>query len=148
MPYSIGTRIAPVVATTVTIVTLITCVSIAKARDIYLGGLAWPYFSDTGRVALILTWLANYEFKRELIDKNSQETSETCRSSIRKYCEIVRVVGVLSTFGLPILEFFSTTSFPDTHKYGAYWFFLLETVSLVVNVSMFPMPILWIFISG
>lgn len=49
VPYVIGTRIAPVVATTVVIATLITCVSIVKAKDIYLGGLAWPYFSDTGR---------------------------------------------------------------------------------------------------
>ncbi|OWY93407.1 hypothetical protein PHMEG_00037213, partial [Phytophthora megakarya] len=141
---------APVVATTAVIVTLITCVSIAKAKDIYLGGLAWPYFSDTGRdapgysifcagltivaIALVLTWLANYEFQRQLIDKESQGSAENLyEPNIRKYCEIVRVLGVLSVFGLPILAFFSTTSYPDTHKYAAYWFFVLEAVALVVN---------------
>ncbi|KAG3081602.1 hypothetical protein PI124_g19165 [Phytophthora idaei] len=148
--FTIGTRVAPIVATTVVIATLITCVSLAKAKDIYLGGLAWPYFSDTGRdapgysvfcvglsivaIALILTWLANYQFQLELVDKESQENADNLYGkSIRKYCEIVRVLGVFSAFGLPVLAFFSTTSYPDVHKYAAYWFFVLEAIALVLN---------------
>ncbi|KAL4157645.1 hypothetical protein PRNP1_006662 [Phytophthora ramorum] len=141
--YTLGTRVAPVVATIVVIATLITCVSIAKAKDIYLGGLGWPYFSDTGRdmpayavfcaglsgvaIALVLTWVANYQFQSELIELEAKV------ASIRKYCKIVRVVGVLSAFGLPVLAFFSTTNYPDLHQYAAYWFFVLEAIALLLN---------------
>ncbi|KAH7482480.1 hypothetical protein KRP22_008364 [Phytophthora ramorum] len=150
VPYAIGTRVAPVVATVVVIVTLITCVSIAKVKDIYLGGLTWPYFSDTGRdspgytifcvglsivaIALVLTWTANYQFQRELIEKETSENAENLYGpTIRKYIGAVRVVGVLSTLGLPVLAFFSTTSYDSVHKYAAYWFFVLEAVALLTN---------------
>ncbi|KAG6579976.1 Transposon-encoded protein [Phytophthora cinnamomi] len=150
VPYAIGIRAAPIVATTVVIATLITCVSVAKAKDIYLGGLAWPYFSDTGRdppgytifcvglttvaVALILTWVTNYEFQRELVERGCRDNTDNhYAATIRKYSEVVRVLGVLSAFGLPILAFFSTTSYPDVHKYAAYWFFVLEAIALVIN---------------
>lgn len=150
VPYAIGTRLAPMVATTVVVVTLITCVSVAKAKDIYLGGLAWPYFSDTGRdapgysifcvgltvvaVALVLTWITNYQFQCQLIEKGVHESSDHAYGeSIRKYCKIVRVLGVLSALGLPVLAFFSTTSYDDVHKYAAYWFFVLEAFALVIN---------------
>ncbi|KAL3660251.1 hypothetical protein V7S43_014781 [Phytophthora oleae] len=151
VPYTVGTRFAPIVATTAVVVTLITCVSLAKTKDIYLGGLAWPYFSDTGRdapaysifcvgltvvaAALIVTWIANYQFQCELIEKKeSHESSDNAYGkSIRKYCGIVRVLGVISAVGLPVLAFFSTTSYPDVHKYAAYWFFVLEAFALVIN---------------
>jgi hypothetical protein len=57
VPFVIGTRIAPVVATVVVIATLIACVCVAKANDKYLGGLAWPYFSDTGTGAAVCVLL-------------------------------------------------------------------------------------------
>jgi hypothetical protein len=85
-------------------------------------------------VALILTWIANYQFQRELIEKASYENSGNLYVDDSKYCEGVRVLGILSTLGLPVLAFFSTTSYPDVHKYAAYWFFVLEAVALVLNV--------------
>jgi hypothetical protein len=43
-------RIAsPILASTTTIVTLITCVVISRVNEFYVGGLKWPYFSDMGR---------------------------------------------------------------------------------------------------
>ncbi|KAG7379981.1 hypothetical protein PHYPSEUDO_007890 [Phytophthora pseudosyringae] len=143
--FTVGTRVAPVAATIVVIATLITCVSVAKAKDKYLGGLTWPYLSDTGRdmpgyavfcaglttvgISLILTWFANYQFQSELLEKETDASA----ASINKYCKVVRVIGVLSAFGLPILAFFSTTSYPDVHQYAAYWFFVLEAVALILN---------------
>lgn len=149
-PYAIGARVAPVVATVVVIATLAACVTIAKVNDEYLGGLVWPYFSDTGRdspgysvfcagltivaVALVLTWLTNYQFQRELIEKETNNNADNMyASTIRKYIEAVRALGVLSAIGLPILAFFSTTSYPDLHKYAAYWFFVLEALALLLN---------------
>lgn len=86
-------------------------------------------------VALIMTWIANYQFQRDLIAKETHENSDKPYApNIRKHCEVVRVLGVISTFGLPVLAFFSTTSYPDVHKYAAYWFFVLEAIALVVNV--------------
>ncbi|KAL3660253.1 hypothetical protein V7S43_014783 [Phytophthora oleae] len=141
----IGTRVAPVAATVMIIATLVTCVSIAKANERYLGGLAWPYFSDTGRdipgyavfcaglttvsVALVLTWSANYQYQSELLRGETDPSAST----IRNYCKAVRIIGVLSALELSILAFFSTTSYPDVHQYAAYWFFVLEAVALVLN---------------
>lgn len=86
-------------------------------------------------IALVLTWLTNYEFQRELMEREARDNTENhYPASIRKYCEVVRVLGVLSTVGLPILAFFSTTSYPSVHAYAAYWFFVLEAIALVVNV--------------
>ena len=39
----------PPILTVVAVATLVTTVSIMFAEDQYLGGLSWPYFSDTGR---------------------------------------------------------------------------------------------------
>ncbi|KAL7681251.1 hypothetical protein Plhal304r1_c058g0144991 [Plasmopara halstedii] len=148
--YAIGTRVAPIVATTVAIATLLTCVLLAKSKNIYLGGLAWPYFSDVGRdspgyivfcvglsivtVALIVTWIVNHKFQVEFIEMESQGNVEKVYGRFtRKHCQAVRLFGVLSAFGLPVLAFFSTTSYPKIHKYAAYWFFALEAIALVVN---------------
>ncbi|KAF1793716.1 hypothetical protein GQ600_2347 [Phytophthora cactorum] len=116
-----------------------------KAKDIYLGGLAWPYFSDTGRdtkfvnvvhhdavdapgysvfcvglsivaIALILTWLANYQFQLELVDKESQENADNLYGkSIRKYCEIVGCWRVFSiwTTGACVLQYYELSCCPQ-----------------------------------
>ncbi|GMF27554.1 unnamed protein product [Phytophthora fragariaefolia] len=59
-PSTFGTTVAPVVATIAVIVTLVTCVSVAKASNKYLGGLTWPYLSDTGRDTLTVIVLIEH----------------------------------------------------------------------------------------
>ncbi|KAJ8522599.1 hypothetical protein ON010_g17677 [Phytophthora cinnamomi] len=44
-------RAAPVVASGTVVLTLVTCLVVAKMNKVYTGGLTWPYFSDLGRGA-------------------------------------------------------------------------------------------------
>ncbi|KAG1700841.1 hypothetical protein DVH05_011727 [Phytophthora capsici] len=138
---------APVVASGTVIVTLITCFIIAKANNVYTGGLSWPYFSDLGRdspgyyvfcvgntivaLALCATWYFNYQFQISalriptLLGHISPFVGWTVR--------VCTAIGIISTIGLPILAFFSTASYPSLHNNAAYWFFLLETIAIFLN---------------
>ncbi|KAG2803919.1 hypothetical protein PC116_g22810 [Phytophthora cactorum] len=140
-------RAAPVVASATVVTTLVTCLIIAKANNVYTGGLTWPYFSDLGRdspgyyvfcvglsivaMALCATWYFNYKFQSSalriptLLGYVSPFVSWTARAST--------AIGIISTIGLPILAFFSTASCPSLHNNAAYWFFLLETMAIFLN---------------
>lgn len=73
---------APIVAAVAVVTTLITCVAIAKSDDIYVGGLAWPYFSDMGRGGgLLLSAAACTSFAQCLIVYGSLQTRLRTRSS-------------------------------------------------------------------
>lgn len=149
----------PVVAASAVIATLVACFSIARSRGRYLGGLDWPYFSDLGRdspgyevfcaglsavaIALVLTWWRNLLFQRRLVARQLQEVAgdaeekeaSASASSVRSLSVAGASLAIASALGLPVLAFFSTSSYPDVHQYAAYWFFVLEAVALVVNVS-------------
>ncbi|KAL4157650.1 hypothetical protein PRNP1_006667 [Phytophthora ramorum] len=140
-------RAAPVVASGSVVITLITCLVIAKANKIYTGGLAWPYFSDLGRdspgyyvfcigltlvaIALCATWYFNYQFQ------SSALRIPTLLGYISPFvgwiARTCTFLGIISTIGLPILAFFSTASYPSLHNNAAYWFFLLETIAIFLN---------------
>ncbi|ETP34643.1 hypothetical protein F442_17055 [Phytophthora nicotianae P10297] len=140
-------RAAPVVASGMVVITLVTCLIVAKTNNVYTGGLAWPYFSDLGRdspgyyifclgltivaMALCATWYFNYKFQSSalriptLLGYVSPFVDWTARAST--------AFGIISTVGLPILAFFSTASYPSLHNNAAYWFFLLETMAIFLN---------------
>ncbi|KAE9037767.1 hypothetical protein PR003_g6356 [Phytophthora rubi] len=140
-------RAAPVVASGAVVLTLVACLVIAKANNVYTGGLTWPYFSDLGRdspgydvfcvgltvvaIALCATWYFNYKFQSSalrlptLLGYVSPFVQWTARACT--------VTGIISTIGLPTLAFFSTSSYPSLHNNAAYWFFLLETVAIFLN---------------
>ncbi|RLO12712.1 hypothetical protein DYB28_013531 [Aphanomyces astaci] len=53
-------RWSPILAPFFTVTTLIICIVITKTKDIYVGSLAWPYFSDMGRVSYDHPEIHNY----------------------------------------------------------------------------------------
>ncbi|KAL3660246.1 hypothetical protein V7S43_014776 [Phytophthora oleae] len=140
-------RAAPLVASGTVVVTLITCLIIAKANNVYTGGLTWPYFSDLGRdspgyyvfcvgntivaLALCATWYFNFKFQ------SSALRIPTLLGHISRFvgwaARGCAAIGIISTIGLPILAFFSTASYPSLHNNAAYWFFLLETIAVFLN---------------
>lgn len=93
--------------------------------------------------ALVVTWCANYQYQRELMKTCSGNTEKLHAAKTQKYCKIVRVLGVISTFGLPLLAFFRTTSYPKVHAYAVYWFFSLEAIALVLNVRECTFQHMW-----
>ena len=140
-------KVLPLVGPTLVIFALIICVSIAKVDNIYIGGLEWPYFSDTGRdapayyvFALLLTvvgvitaivWHANLLFQRAYFRNNPG----TYSPHIYRTCIAANAIGMISSVGLPILSLFDTSEYSDLHMYGAYWYTIWEAVATLMNVS-------------
>jgi hypothetical protein len=108
---------APLVASGAVVTTLATCFAIAKARDVYTGGLKWPYFSDMGRdapgyyvfcvgltltaLALIATWSFNYEFQRSALRRPRQHGH--VGAAVGRTAIACVALGGVSTVGLPVL---------------------------------------------
>ncbi|KAJ0408940.1 hypothetical protein P43SY_002819 [Pythium insidiosum] len=138
---------APIISSSTVVITLVTCVILTKTRDIYTGGLDWPYFSDMGRdapgyyvfcvglsivaISLAMTWFFNFQFQRAIMDE-PLALGRLSPASLR-WARVCCFVGIISVIGLPVLAFFSTSSYPSTHNYGAYYFFFLETFVTLVN---------------
>lgn len=138
---------APIVASCAVVITLVTCVIITKAKDIYTGGLKWPYFSDMGRdapgyyvfcvgltvcaIALAFTWYFYYQFQSAILRKPI-EIGQLGRSVLIS-ARIMAFLGMISVIGLPVLAFFSTSSYSSLHNNGAYFFFFLETIAITIN---------------
>ncbi|KUF85131.1 hypothetical protein AM588_10007418 [Phytophthora nicotianae] len=121
-------RAAPVVASGMVVITLVTCLIVAKTNNVYTGGLAWPYLSDLGRdspgyyifclgltivaMALCATWYFNYKFQSSalriptLLGYVSPFVDWTARAST--------AFGIISTVGLPILTFVSYQLFKSS----------------------------------
>ncbi|GMF27563.1 unnamed protein product [Phytophthora fragariaefolia] len=194
-------RAAPVVASGTVVLTLLTCLVIAKANNVYTGGLTWPFFSDLGRgasthalqsllprfvtrcvlllsadspgyyvfcvgltivaIALCATWYFNYKFQESVL--RIPTLLGFVSPFVRWTATVSTFIGIISTIGLPILvrgnqeidapecttevwyfvaiaaqAFFSTSSYPTLHNNAAYWFFLLETVAIFLNVRIVP----------
>ncbi|DAZ93719.1 TPA: hypothetical protein N0F65_009645 [Lagenidium giganteum] len=118
-----------------------------QSRHVYAGGLTWPYFSDMGReppayyvfcvglwcvaVSLFLTWYFNRQYQNSVLTKSIQlgHTSPV----IRRLSFFCCALGMLSVIGLPVLAICSTTEYPSVHSNAAYFFFLLETVAVLIN---------------
>ncbi|EQC27058.1 hypothetical protein SDRG_15172 [Saprolegnia diclina VS20] len=134
-----------IVATTAVVVTLITCVAIAKSQDIYVGGLAWPFLSDMGRdppayyvfvvglcitaASLLFVWFFNYCYQTSVM----AASSSGCHKCLRTF---VAVCGMVSAFALPILSICDTARFPSVHNASAYAFFCLEALAVLCNTVL------------
>ncbi|KAF4142106.1 Frag1/DRAM/Sfk1 family, partial [Phytophthora infestans] len=136
-------RAAPVVASGTVVITLVACLIIAKANNIYTGGLTWPYFSDLGRdspgyyvfcvglaiaaMSLCATWYFNYKCSAlrvpTLLGHVSPFVGWAAKAS--------SVIGVISTIGLPMLICF--LQHHSLHNNAAYWLFFLETLAIFLN---------------
>jgi hypothetical protein len=106
---------APLVASSSVVITLVSCVIIAKARHVYTGGLKWPYFSDMGRdspgyyvfcvglttcaLALACTWYFNYQFQRVILQK-AVGLGQLSTTVIR-FVRLAAAFGIISVIGLP-----------------------------------------------
>ncbi|GLE04890.1 hypothetical protein PINS_up013871 [Pythium insidiosum] len=147
--------VAPVVATVAVVTTLVTCVIITKAKNIYTGGLDWPYFSDMGRdppgyyvfivglsvtaVTLAMTWHFNREFQLAMLVNPlevGQLMSATQGRTTRRWSSVGARLAMLSTIALPVMAIFDTSSYPAVHNYSAYAFFLLQTIAVSINTMV------------
>ncbi|OQR92120.1 hypothetical protein ACHHYP_04035 [Achlya hypogyna] len=138
-------RASSIGATTAVVVTIVACVSIAKANDTYVGGLQWPFLSDMGRdppayyvfvvglcstaICLLLVWHANTSLFNYQYQAGVAVTGKCGRI-------FVAACGMASAVALPILSICDTARFPDAHNYSAYAFFVLEAFAVLVNTGI------------
>ncbi|KAG9397932.1 hypothetical protein AC1031_016350 [Aphanomyces cochlioides] len=139
---------SPILAPFFTVVTLITCFAIAKAKDIYVGSLSWPYFSDMGRddpayyvfvvglcltaIFLLLTWWFNWQFQASVLSHSAAK--QTAPPSLSRCNTAASIMGMLSTIGLPILSIYRVSyPHPEVHNYAAYFFFVFQAAAVLLN---------------
>ncbi|ETV66182.1 hypothetical protein, variant 5 [Aphanomyces astaci] len=132
-------RWSPILAPFFTVTTLIICIVITKTKDIYVGSLAWPYFSDMGRddpayyvfatglcltaIFLALTWTFNFRHQATVLaHPEAKATPSLLRCSFA-----ASTMGAVATIGLPIL----VHNHPYTWYYYSLVFLLVHLPSIV-----------------
>jgi DNA damage-regulated autophagy modulator protein 2 len=108
-------KVVPIMALAIALVTLFGCVLIAKAKGVYLSGMFWPFFSNTGRdkpayylfcagltttaVLVAVTYGFNYQYQiaalRNAVGENTRKHQGMAMGTL--------AAGVLSVFGLSLL---------------------------------------------
>ncbi|EEY66981.1 uncharacterized protein PITG_17759 [Phytophthora infestans T30-4] len=132
----------PLGASLSVLITMVSCVIIVKANDIWVSGLTWPFLSDMGRdypayyvfgtgltlaaILLVFTWTFNWRYHMAALPEDSHV--------YRVLSTISWVAGVLANPGLPVLAFFDTSKHSKLHAAGAEWFFYIETIAILLNV--------------
>ncbi|KAG7379832.1 hypothetical protein PHYPSEUDO_008079 [Phytophthora pseudosyringae] len=130
------------------LVTVAVAFAIARANDVYVGGLAWPFISDLGRdppgsyvlflglnlvaVLLGLTWSFNHEYKHRFLQQ-SLESGQVSRA-VCSLSYVSCVFGVVGAFGLPVFASFNAS--PALHDNSAFGFLLCETVAMFTNTYL------------
>ncbi|CAI5701593.1 hypothetical protein KXD40_002813 [Peronospora effusa] len=134
-------KACPLGASITVLVTMVTCVIIVKANNIWVSGLAWPFLSDMGRdvpayyvfctglsivaMLLVVTWTFNWHYHISALPQDA--------TVLRAISRVSCVAGVLANPGLPILAFFDTSKYAGLHSAGAEWFFYIETLAILLN---------------
>ncbi|KAF1330522.1 hypothetical protein FI667_g5167, partial [Globisporangium splendens] len=137
---------APLVASGVVVVTLVTCLILTKTRDIYTGGLDWPYFSDMGRACgarpadPVGPGLARHAALGESVhDPRRDLDDRAARAGAMLFIyenELAPAHIYMFIANAHTQSFFSTSSYPTVHNYAAYWFFFLETIAVFINTTV------------
>jgi hypothetical protein len=145
-------RLSPLLGFCIGVLTYVVCVAYALGSGQYIGGIGWPYFSDTGReapmyylfaigltVTAVLLGVTNVSWFAK-VHVESSSPAEVGRAILR--CCVDRpattvahaaLISVLvSLIGLVMLACFSTIVYPAVHDYSAYAFFILQTVALAL----------------
>ncbi|KAG6977046.1 hypothetical protein JG688_00000739 [Phytophthora aleatoria] len=131
----------PLGASLSVLITMVSCVIIVKANNIWVSGLTWPFLSDMGRdypayyvfgtgltlvaILLVFTWTFNWHYHMSALPENA--------TVFRVLSSISFVAGVLANPGLPVLAFFDTSKHSKLHAAGAEWFFYIETIAILLN---------------
>ncbi|CAI5720677.1 unnamed protein product [Hyaloperonospora brassicae] len=134
--------VCPIGASISILVTMVTCVVIVKANDIWVSGLTWPFLSDMGRdapayyvfatglsvvaVLLVVTWTLNWRYHISALPSDD--------TVYRSIAFVAFFAGVMANLGLPVLAFFDTSKHAKVHALGAEWFFYIETIAVLLNM--------------
>ena len=126
------------------VISYVTCIIIAKKRDTYVGGIAFPYFSDIGRdkpayyvfaslntIASVLMFgfmLLQYYYLKAWFSMTGANWQ--CRGISALVC------GLLAPIGSILLSLFTTNEHADLHLYSAYAFFVFILVYCILTITL------------
>lgn len=128
----------------------ITCIAITLSNDTYIGGLSFPYFSDTGRdppayyVFAVGLSISAILFCIVIVMQYGYVLEIMSRANIQN--EHVRKMNIAATFfGIPgsicaaLVGCFSTSDYASIHDYSAYVFFVFSTVFLALETTIYKL---------
>lgn len=125
----------PVAVFASAVITLTISTSITLGGGEYIGGIVWPYFSDTGRespayevfaVGLTLAglgWVALVLGERRIVAGIAAGTGVSS-AHVARLNVSAPVCGVLAAACVSLLAIFDTINYPTIHNLAAYVFFL------------------------
>lgn len=139
----------PIAASAVAVLTLVLCVSITLGTDTYIGGISYPFFSDTGRdrshgqyyifaVGLTITgilWAATVTGVSML----GKRLSANLGDGTKAHCLLSSAAGFLwaaSPF-LALVSIFDTVNFSTIHNLSAYAFFGFALIGVILHTLGF-----------
>jgi len=155
---SFPSRIFPAMGLFTFLITIFLCVSLTRFFEHDIGGIYWPYLSDTGKsppesalfafgLTLTSVWLVaivtlNYgRIKREIISHGSfaeglnKKESEGFKGWRRN--KIALVLGLMSSPFLGLLAVFDTARSPALHLIFVLGFFPFMVAYVFVNTSVY-----------
>jgi len=158
--FSFPSRVFPAMGLSTFLVTIITCVLLVQYFEHDIGGIYWPYLSDTGKyppesalfafgLTLTSVWIAsvvvlNYgRIKREITTHGSfaeglnrkEQESDGWQGWRRN--KIALVLGLLSSPFLGLLAVFDTARSPSLHLLFVLGFFPFMVSYIFVNTSVY-----------
>lgn len=127
-------------ATVIFLTTLISCYLYAIVSNAYIGGIPWPYISDTGReapmyyvfavgcttTALLLAAVVVIYWRLVYVAPSGMCCSPSDVALGGVVCTVV------ASICLVLLACLSTIEYADAHAYSAYVFFVAITVAMVL----------------
>eukprot|EP00756_Hemistasia_phaeocysticola_P003722 Hpha_TRINITY_DN12415_c0_g1::TRINITY_DN12415_c0_g1_i1::g.42658::m.42658 len=149
----------PIVSVAMVIITYASLIFVAYSEDTYIGGIPFPYFSDTGRdkpayyaFAICLTVAAMLyailhillcDLYLHIIDAirfRDSDGAELTRKGCFSYTTIARAAGIFAVFSAPfliMLACFDTAHHASVHLYSAYVFFAFNMFTVGLYTYLF-----------
>lgn len=135
-----------VFACVIPVATIIICVIITRSMNIDIGGISYPYISDTGRDSpsypvfvagmsvtsffMIWTLFANFKMLLNFSVRYGHGLG------FRIAAGIALCFGLISSVTGPLLAGLTTRKYPDGHLYSAYAFFFALIIYVIMNSAM------------
>ena len=138
-------RFLAILAPCIVIISYCTCIGITIAEDTYIGGLDFPFFSDTGRdkpayyVFSGLNCTASALLFMFMILQFVYVTAWHKASGGKGFmlrAVFALIAGFLAPVGSILLSIFTTNDHPALHAYSAYAFFFLILVYCIFTMTI------------
>ncbi|GBG31647.1 Hypothetical Protein FCC1311_078722 [Hondaea fermentalgiana] len=123
-------------------ISYVTCIAIAIASDTYIGGLSFPYFSDTGRdkpayyIFATLNTVASVCMFPFMIMQYYYVQAWVPGGEVKCRNITATIFGCIAPIGSILLSIFDTGNYSALHSYSAYVFFILIILHCSFSIAI------------